>query len=140
MLLPEDHTIEYKKRELQAERKREYNEHLAQVQVLTVVTLVAGHNACWCFKTELFYNIICLSVLIILQSIKTFHIRWPFKKFLTYLEKRHVGLNFGLSLHLHSFYVLEAWLEGSEDSCKTAHIALIWQAVIIIGLSNTCGR
>ena len=56
------------------------------------------------------------------------------QKFLSYLEKRHVGLNFGLSIHLHSFFVLEAWLESSEDSCKTAHIALFWQAVFIIGL------
>ena len=37
LLLPEDHTIEYKKRELQAERKREYNEHLAQVHARTPV-------------------------------------------------------------------------------------------------------
>ena len=31
LLLPEDHSMEYKKRELQNERKKEYQEHLAQV-------------------------------------------------------------------------------------------------------------
>ena len=107
MLLPEDHTIEYKKRELQAERKREYNEHLAQVQVLTVVTLVAGHNACWCFKTELLYTIICLSISIILQSIKTSH-KMALQKVLDLPRKETCGTKFWLSRHLHSLYVLEA--------------------------------
>lgn len=31
LLLPEDHSVEYRRRELQAQRKKEYNEHLAQV-------------------------------------------------------------------------------------------------------------
>ena len=35
LLLPEDHSMEYKKRELQNERKKEYQEHLKQVQKIS---------------------------------------------------------------------------------------------------------